>query len=398
MTILDGMNLVLTAGACLVLVPILAFCVETASALLSHKRRRSPVVGDRPRAVVLIPAHNEELLIEETLRVATRQLAHGDRILVVADNCDDRTARIASRAGARVVERNDVTRRGKGYALDHGFGVLKRDPPDVVVILDADCLVRPEAVDLLVRQAHQTGRPVQALNLTDRNGAAGPIQGVAALANRFTNQIRPLGLAGLNMPCRLMGTGAAIPWPLIGKLRPTGANLVEDMQCGIDLAVDGFPPLFFPQARVTSGLPPQDRAFVGQSTRWDHGHLRTAATQIPRLLAAAVRRGRLDLAVLALDLSILPLSLLVALWLGAGAAALTAWLLGASWLPLAMLAVGGLLFTTLIGLGWAVFCRRQIPFTTFACVPWYVLRKLPIYAGFLVRRQQLWVRTDRSSK
>ena len=99
---------------------------------------------------------------------------------------------------------------------------------------------------------------------------------------------------------------------------------------------------------------------------------------------------------MALDLSILPLSLLVALWLGATMMTMIAWLLGASWLPVVMLAAGGLLLSLSVGLGWAVFCRHQVPFSAFVCVPRYVLRKLPIYTGFLVRRQRLWVRTHRS--
>ena len=192
-----------------------------------------------------------------------------------------------------------------------------------------------------------------------------------------------------------MGTGMAIPWRLAESVQPAGGSLVEDMQLGIDLALQGHLPLFCPDARVTSGLPPTDRAFVSQRTRWDHGHLRTAAAQIPRLLAAAVRRRSWPLLGVALDLSIPPLTLLVALWLGAAILAGVAWWLGASWLPMALLAGGGAALAAALGLGWAVFCRRQVPLRTFAAVPLYMLRKLPIYARLLFRRQHAWVRTER---
>ena len=429
MMLLPVIHTIVAVLAVLVLVPILVFCLQTVLAVLPRRRfrplgtaettsvvlspfaprkprtfaeRKATVVSTpppeeapRPRAAVLIPAHNEQLLIGQTLRALMPGLAPGDRVLVVADNCDDRTAEIARAAGAQVVQRNDPSRRGKGYALDYGLHALGDDPPDVVVVIDADCLVAAGTLDLLARAAARTQRPVQALDLTDRHAAAGPIQAVAALANRFTNLIRPLGLARLGLPCRLMGTGMAIPWALVGGIRPSGGNLVEDMQLGIDLALRGHPPLFLPEARVTSALPPDGTALVGQQRRWEHGHLRTAMAQVPRLLAAALRRRSPGLLAMALDLSIPPLSLLASVWLAATVGAALLGLFGAAWLPAAVLAAGGVLLAGSIAAGWAVFCRRQVPLAALACVPWYVIRKLPIYLGFLLCRPQSWVRTRR---
>ena len=55
-----------------------------------------------PRTVVLIPAHNEELVLEQSLRVLIPTLSAGDRVLVIADNCDDRTAEVAQAAGRKL--------------------------------------------------------------------------------------------------------------------------------------------------------------------------------------------------------------------------------------------------------------------------------------------------------
>jgi len=221
MTMLPLINAVLLTLSVLALLPVLAFCLETVLALLPRKELHWPRGSPRPRAAVLIPAHNEELLLQQTLAAILPTLAPGDRVLVVADNCDDQTAEVSRRAGAEAVERSDPSRRGKGYALDYGLRALSQDPPDVVVVIDADCLLAAETVDLLARVAGSTLRPVQALNLTDRNPPAGPVQTVSTLANRFTNLIRPLGLARVNMPCRLMGTGMAIPWA-IRRQSPSG--------------------------------------------------------------------------------------------------------------------------------------------------------------------------------
>jgi cellulose synthase/poly-beta-1,6-N-acetylglucosamine synthase-like glycosyltransferase len=394
-------NAMLITLAILVLVPIGAFCIECLAAVLPRRNSGAApsaiTAGRRPRLAVLIPAHNEQLVIEQTLASVSGALAASDRLLVVADNCNDRTAELAHSAGAEVVVRNDSERRGKGYALQFGLRALALDPPEVVVVVDADCLVEPQTAGILARLAATTQRPVQALNLTDRNPATGPIQAVSLLGNHFTNLVRPLGLLRLGVPCRLTGTGMAFPWQLAVNMPLAGANLVEDMQLGIDLALRGHWPLFCAEARVTSALPTGDRAFVSQRTRWEHGHLHTAVTQIPRLLVAAVRQSSWRLATMALDLSIPPLTLLVAVWLTSTILSSLAWWLGGSTLPLALLGGGGAALVAALGLGWAVFCRRQVPLLTVVAVPHYMLCKLPIYAGFLVRRQHDWIRTERNA-
>ena len=89
----------------------------------------------------------------------------GDRLLVIADNCDDDTAAIALAEGAEVVERNEPQRTGKGYALDFGFKHLDLDPPAVVVSIDADCRVQEGSIDRLAKACQIERRPIQALDL-----------------------------------------------------------------------------------------------------------------------------------------------------------------------------------------------------------------------------------------
>jgi N-acetylglucosaminyldiphosphoundecaprenol N-acetyl-beta-D-mannosaminyltransferase len=122
-----------------------------------------------------------------------------------------------------------------------------------------------------------------------------------------------------------------------------------------------------------------------------------AAVQIPRLLSAAVRQRSWRLLGAALDLSIPPLTLLIFVWLIAVLATGGAWYLGASWIPAAMLLGGGVALILALTIGWAGFCRRYVPLRTFAGIPVYMLRKMPIYFQFLFRRQSDWVRTERES-
>ena len=372
-----------------------AFALECFLAIWPRRLRPAVATGRHPRTVVLIPAHNEELVLEQTLRVLIPTLSAADRVLVIADNCDDRTAEVARAAGAEVLLRRDPARRGKGYALDFAVQYLRQCPPEVVVILDADCLVSADTINILAQQALQSGRQVQALNLTDRLPPTASRQILALLANRFTNLIRPLGLLRVGLPCRLMGTGLAMPWTLLEKVPFVGDNLVEDMQWGIDLALAGCWPLFCPQARVTSALPLQDRAFVSQRRRWEHGHLRTIIAKVPLLLAKSLRRRDFRLFCLAWDLSIPPLALLAVLWAATIILSLAAGLAGDSWWPAAILSVGGIITALAFSGAWFVHCRRQIPFSALLTAPLYILRKLPIYISFIIRPQNSWVRTQR---
>ena len=87
----------------------------------------------------------------------------GDRLIVVADNCSDDTAAVASSAGAETVERNEPAKIGKGYALDHALRHLALDPPAVVICVDADCIVSEGAIDDSREHARPRGAPYRPL-------------------------------------------------------------------------------------------------------------------------------------------------------------------------------------------------------------------------------------------
>jgi cellulose synthase/poly-beta-1,6-N-acetylglucosamine synthase-like glycosyltransferase len=390
-------DILLLIAASAIAVPMLVFCAECLASLWPKPARQFHT-GSRAKVTVLIPAHNEATVIEKTLSQLMPTLGADDRVLVVADNCSDNTAEIAHRSGAQVVERSDVSHRGKSYALEFGKQALAENPPDVVIVLDADCRVDAKMVDTVARLVQATGRPVQSLNLCDAEEASASLHVVSALGFRFKNLVRPLGLAGFDMPCHLMGTGMALPWKVLQSASFVGEHLAEDMQFGIEMAIAGHPTLFCPQVGIRSKLPEQNSAFMTQRTRWEQGHLQTIASQVPRLVKAAFKQRRLDLFCLALDLLVPPFSLLVFTWFISTTVAIVAWQLGASPLPAVLLEFVGLFTGLSIASAWAVHCRSEIPLRALASVPAYIVRKLPIYLSFfLMRRQKEWVRTDRTA-
>ncbi|MBI1796936.1 MAG: glycosyltransferase family 2 protein [Candidatus Eisenbacteria bacterium] len=90
---------------------------------------------------VVIPCYNEEDGVRE---VIGRMPSAVDEVVVVDNNCTDRTAEVARSLGARVVAE---TRRGYGAAYKAGLAAATKD---VLVTLDGDGTYPPEEIPRLV--------------------------------------------------------------------------------------------------------------------------------------------------------------------------------------------------------------------------------------------------------
>lgn len=391
------LSLALLVLLCVVLVPVLVLLTQVLLASLTV-RPAAALPAARPRIAILIPAHNEEAGLMATLASLQPQLCIKDRILVVADNCSDNTAQVARRAGADVVERSHAELRGKGYALDFGVQALAAAPPDVVIIVDADCIVGDGAVARLAGLSVQHGRPVQALYLMHTPVGGRALKKIAEFAWVVKNKVRPLGWFRLDWPCQLMGTGMAFPWQLIRSARLATGHIVEDMKLGMDMAIAGTPPLFCPHALVHSYFPTSAEGVQSQRTRWEHGHLSMITSTAPATLLAAVRRGSASLFAFGLDLSVPPLALLVMLVCGLTGLSLLLALFGGPVAPLVLGMLAGAALGVAILMAWWHHGRAVLSGKELALAIWYVLAKIPLYCRFLVQRQVAWVRSKRDSE
>src|SRR5262245_66303328 len=132
------------------------------------------------------------------------------------------------------------------------------------------------------------------------------------------------------------------------------------MHLGAALAVRGHPARFEPRAEVRSDLPADPVAAAAQRRRWEHGHLHTLVTQVPRLVVAALRQRRLGPLALAAELSVPPLSALVLAWLVALTAAAGWWWAGGVPGPTALL-IGGAAVGGAAGMvAWSGFARELL--------------------------------------
>ncbi|WEX74942.1 glycosyltransferase family 2 protein [Sinorhizobium numidicum] len=381
-------------------IPSALYAMECLIGSLPLRTRRLAGLGRKGDAAVsvLVPAHNEENGIATTLASIGRQLGDRDRLVVVADNCSDRTAAVARAAGAEVIERFDAQRRGKGFALDAGLRYLEKAPPDIVMLVDADCDLGANALESLVAAVVDSGRPAQSRNLMTAPAAAGLNFSVAEFAFLVKNYVRPLGLTRLGLPCQATGTGFAIPWQALRCVDVAHASRVEDMKLGLDLASAGYAPRFCEHALVTSQFPFSKEGANSQRRRWEGGHLDMIRTELRSLVDPLILRNLARLA-LTLDLMVPPLTLLglllVSMMLVAGviaAADVSVW-------PLVIGATNLLLVLLATVVAWLVHGRKALPASAIGKIPRYVLWKLKLYpTALLGGTKEGWIRTDRKKK
>lgn len=376
------------------LLPVLFFLLQILAAIFITKSTIQVQTSQklaRPTIAILMPAHNEALVISESLQSIMPQLAIDDQLLVVADNCNDNTAQLAIKFGAKVIERSHLTHLGKGYALDFGLQHLKKQPPQIVLIIDADCIVSADAIEKMAFACIKLQRPIQALYLMHAQPNASLKERIAQFAWIVKNKVRPMGLNALGMPCQLMGTGMAFLWNDIIQSNLASGHIVEDMKLGIDLMRAHKAPFFLSTALVSSMFPPTIETTNTQRTRWEHGHLSVMVNEVPSLLVEAIKTKNKQMLAMACDLTIPPLAVLSLL---CAACFLLNFLINSQ--PTMLIAsILLLIMLSAVMLAWLFFGRAVISFKQLCYAPIYAFVKIPIYIKFFINRQVKWVRSKR---
>lgn len=121
---------------------------KKAKLAVDHKRRHSPLV------TVLVPAHNEELVLHRNLNSILNSTYKNIELIVINDSSTDRTYRIArtfqqlnSHRFKRIKVIN-VQVRGKASALNAG---LKYASGSLFMCLDADSVLTPSTITMAVK-------------------------------------------------------------------------------------------------------------------------------------------------------------------------------------------------------------------------------------------------------
>ncbi len=281
------------------------------------------------RLAIVVPAHDEEAGLPGTLEslLACDEPPAAADIVVIADNCTDRTATIGRSYGVTVLERDDSTRRGKGFALDYAFHYLQElDQPGAgytgYAVVDADTRVDSNFCQA-IRSAFAIGagacQCVNRVSNADANRRT-RLQNIAFLA---INLLRPRGRERLGLSAGILGTGFALHANVVRAMPYTSFSIVEDLEYHLRLVRAGYRVRFVEESSVWSDMPTSNDAARSQRARWEGGRLRLIRVHAAALIAEIVARGRLSLLEPLLELLLLPLSyhvLLLAIMTGLAAA------------------------------------------------------------------------------
>lgn len=311
------MDFSLSVVAALLMVPLAYFAVTSAylaviTAGAALPRRPRPPARQNWRIALLVPAHNEELILKETLLRFRKVDVPGTlTVIVLADNCTDRTVDIARECGAQVIERNVPELRGKGYALDWCFkqrAELFRDY-DAVVIADADAVMQQDFLGHVL--APLDDPKIEAVQGYYGVSNAGESRRAALIALGFLlkNHIRNAGRSALGGSANLVGNGMSFrTQSLLASGWPT-VTLGEDHEMAVLIALSGGKIEYAERAVLVSDMPVTATASSTQRARWDFSGFQLRRRYGIKLVRRAVMTRNLSCLDVALELSIPPLGL-----------------------------------------------------------------------------------------
>lgn len=379
----------------------------TGSALLARLResRKAP---DRNGAVtqfsILIPAHDEELVIADCLKSLTsfdypREMY---RVCVIADNCTDSTANIAASMGAQVMERFDESKRGKPYALDWALSLLLNEDKGwtgAVIVFDADTQADPQFLRYMDQNLRNGALVMQGqynLHNPFDNWRTGLLYSALLLHNR----LRPLARQAMGWTTLLKGNGMCFSRKVVERFGWNAYGLAEDIEYTTMLLDAGIRVESVPRAVLYAQAPQTSKQADSQRMRWEGGRLALARRDGLRLLRTAIRHRSLARLDWAMDLLTPPMGILIglpivmlvvnvplSLLLGSP-------LVEASWgwlglmLGACVYVLGGLLISG----------ADRRAYLYLLCTPLFLIWKLKVYATMLLGRgPRGWVRTERTT-
>lgn len=231
-----------------------------------------------PSVALLIPAHNEGVVLDDTLRAMARLQYEGKLdIYVLDDNSKDDTAEIAQDF-ATVFSRIHYipvppgSPSGKSRVLNYGLSI---SDSEYFVVYDADNEPEADALDKLVRSAETTKHAA---------GAVGYVKTKNAHANMLTRMIGlEFQVFQLLMQCgrwsmfklgSLAGTNMLLRRSILEELGGYDVfALAEDAELTVRLTAKGYLLPVVPTSRTWEQEPEQVTTFIKQRTRWLTGNI-----------------------------------------------------------------------------------------------------------------------------
>jgi cellulose synthase/poly-beta-1,6-N-acetylglucosamine synthase-like glycosyltransferase/peptidoglycan/xylan/chitin deacetylase (PgdA/CDA1 family) len=280
-------------------------------ALARHHARRPPRTSpgtQAPHVAVIVPAHNEAVGIERTVRSLAGSDYPSFEVVVVDDGSTDETASIVAGldvAGVRLVRQDNA---GKAAALNTGIGMT--DAP-VVVMVDGDTLFEAQTLSHLVAPLADPGVGAVSGNtkVGNRRSLLGRWQHIEYVMG--FNLDRRMYEVLQCMPTVPGAIGAFRREALLGVGGVPGDTLAEDTDLTLAIGRAGWQVAYAPDARAWTEAPATLGALWRQRYRWSFGTMQAVFKHRGAILSRAARDrrvGRRGLPYILLFLIVLPMT------------------------------------------------------------------------------------------
>ncbi|HYM76467.1 MAG TPA: glycosyltransferase [Candidatus Dormibacteraeota bacterium] len=234
------------------------------------------VASYRPKVAVLIPAYNEEKVIERTIRAALNSNYPNIRVIVIDDGSKDRTLEVARNAFKAEAAAGKVLILGKknsGKAEALNFGIEHIGEAELFVGIDADTIIAPDAISRLVPHFI--------------NPKVGAIAGNAKVGNRVNLWTRWQALEYItsqNFERRaldVLGAVSVVPGAIgawrVSAVREAGGyhidTVAEDADLTMALLRRGYRVEYEDMALAYTEAPTNPNGLMRQRFRWSFGIL-----------------------------------------------------------------------------------------------------------------------------
>ena len=266
---------------------LLLIAYNAITALWGWRNRRPASRGERLRILrVVIPAHNEESVIEGVLA----DLGDSDytpshlRLWVLVDRCTDRTSELATEAGALVAERQDGP-TGKGSALAWYLREHPLDPDESLIVFDADNRVGSDVLGRISDELDAGHSAIQCY-VDPANPGSSLIARASALSYWAGNRMVQLARSNLGWSADLGGTGMAFTSELLDQVGGFTESLTEDQELGARIVLAGHRIEWLHDLKIKDEKPTSVHVTVRQRARWMSGRRATRRAYFSRLMRA----------------------------------------------------------------------------------------------------------------
>lgn len=258
-----------------------------------YKKKDKKQYEPQKKFAIIIAAHNEEMVISHAVD-SLYELDYPKNlydVFVIADNCTDKTAKIAEIHGARVFERSDDTKRGKGYALEWMFSNIfnMEKQYDAIAIFDADNLVSKNFLSEMNNKLCQGYKVVQGY-LDSKNPNDSWITSSYSIAFWSSNRMTQLAKNNIGLSGQIGGTGFCMDVNVLKEHGWGATCLTEDLEFTCKLVLNGEKVGYAHDAIVYDEKPLTLKQSWNQRKRWMQGFTDVAGRFFLKLLWRSIRK------------------------------------------------------------------------------------------------------------